>query len=342
MPDPLVSIVIVNWNGADILPRCLEAVKAQTFHDYEVIVIDNASTDSSIEGIEERWPPIQLIRLEENTGFAAANNLGAQRAKGRWLATLNNDAFPAPDWLETLLRAANRRPEYVFFASHLLQAGETDCVEATGDIFHASGLSWHRDRNRPNTLVDRSADDVFSACAAAALYDRSQFLGVGGFDEDYFSHHEDIDLGYRLRLQGHRCLYVPDAIVYHIGSASFGVESERAVYQMHRNFIWTYIKDMPGSLFWRYLPAHILANLAFIVHYILRGQTSSILRAKFDAIRGLPRMAAKRRHIQRFRKVNPNDLRQVIDRGWLHPYLLGGQGERIHKYIHNLINQTPS
>lgn len=342
MPPPVVSIVIVNWNGADILPRCLEAVMAQKYRDFEVILVDNASSDRSVLGIEARWPDVQVIRLDQNIGFAAANNLGARRARGRWLATLNNDAFPEPGWLDALIGAAEKNTEYRIIASCLLKADHPHYVEACGDIYHTSGLAWHRDRNRPYSQIDHGTNEVFSACAAAALYDRSAFLNVGGFDEDYFGQHEDVDLGFRLRLQGYRCLFVPDAIVHHIGSASFGVESDQAVYLMHRNFVWTYIKDMPGFLFWRYLPAHLLANLLFMLHYLLRGQSKPILRAKLDAIRGCPMMGKKRKQIQRHRTVDPNDMRLIMDRGWLSPYLLGKFGERLRKDIHRHTNQESS
>jgi GT2 family glycosyltransferase len=330
MPDDApASIVIVNWNGAKVLPRCLEAVRAQTYRDFEVILVDNASNDGSVDSLEERWPGVRLIRLDKNAGFAAANNLGAQQARGRWLALLNNDAFPEPDWLENLIDTACHHPEYAFFACCLVQAEKPDTIDGTGDILHTSGLAWHRDRNQPVNQARQSADEVFSACAAAALYDREAFLQVGGFDPAYFSHHEDVDLGFRLRLSGKRCLYVPDAVVHHIGSASFGFDSDRSIYQMHRNFIWTYVKNMPGCLFWRYLPAHLLANLVFILHYSLRGHGRAILNAKIDALRWLPEMKRVRRQIQQQRSTPPGEIARLLDRGWLSPYLLGRRGRHL-------------
>jgi GT2 family glycosyltransferase len=120
--SPLVSVVVVNWNGEGILDRCLQALKEQTFQDYEVILVDNASTDKSIASAEEFWPEILIIKLDRNLGFAEANNIGARRARGQWLALLNNDAFPAPDWLEQLVAAGRRYPESAFFASKLINA----------------------------------------------------------------------------------------------------------------------------------------------------------------------------------------------------------------------------
>ena len=334
---PTVSIIILNWNGAELLPRCLDSVTAQTFKDYEIIVVDNASTDSSADKAMHHWPQAQVMKLDRNIGFSAANNLGAQIAHGRWLVFLNNDAFPTHDWLENLVKAAKSHPSFSFFASHIIQANDTNIIDSTGDICHISGLSWHRDLNQPVEQAHLETDEVFSPCAAAALYDRDAFLQVGGFDKDYFSHHEDIDLGFRLRLQGLRCIYVPDAIVAHIGSASFGGEGESTIYQTHRNFVWTYFKDMPGYLFWKYLPAHILANLVFILHYTLRGQGKAILRAKLDALRGLPDVSRKRREIQRQRKVQPAEINHVLDHGLLSPYMLGTCVDKIRQLLKSLV-----
>src|SRR3990170_5640248 len=143
--QPLVSVVIVNWNGWDTLPRCLEALASQSFEDFEVILVDNASSDGSADEAEMRWPHMRVIRLEENLGFAAANNLGARKACGRWLALLNNDAFPEPDWLEELIHASQSNSNFNLFASKIIQSKNPAKIDGTGDIYHVSGLAWHRD-----------------------------------------------------------------------------------------------------------------------------------------------------------------------------------------------------
>lgn len=332
-PEPVVSIIILNWNGGKYLPRCLEAVKAQTYPDYEVLVVDNGSQDGSVDGIEAGWENLRVIRLERNLGFAAANNLGARGARGRWLVTLNNDAYPAPDWLANLVGAAENVDDgsFSFFASKMVLANNPDRVDGTGDILHSSGLAWHRDHNRPVGEAVHAQEEVFSACAAAAMYRREEFLNAGGFDERFFSHHEDVDLGFRLRLRGFRCLYVPSAEVAHVGSASFGLESDFTVYQVHRNLVWSYFSNMPGFLFWKYLPAHLLANVVFLVFYTLRGQGKSIWRAKWDALRGLPEALRKRRAVQGTRVVAPGEIDRLLDHGLLSPYLLGRRAGKIKK-----------
>lgn len=329
---PFVSVVVVTWNGAGVLPRCLQSLRAQTYQDFELILVDNASSDGSTIGLEERFPDIHIIRLDRNHHFAAANNLAARQASGEWLALLNNDAFPAPDWLEKLLAAAKENPEYTFFAPRMTQALDPRRIDGTGDVYHVSGLAWRRDYNRPAAEVQRPPGEIFSPSAAAALYQLQPFLQVGGFDESYTSYHEDIDLGYRLRLRGHRCMYVPDAVVEHIGSASYGKDSAANIYYMHRNFIWTFFTNTPSELLWRHLAAHLVANLFFLIFYSLRGQPGAIWKAKVDALRGLPAAWRKRKERQGNRTIQARELADLMDHGWFSPYLLGSQGERMRRW----------
>jgi len=326
-PNPTVSVLVLNWNGAAILPRCLDALAAQTFRDFEVWVLDNASTDGSAEGIETRWPGFRVVHFEHNLGFAAGNNRGAALASGRWLALLNNDAFPAPDWLAVLMQAAQAHPQDTFFASHVIEASAPHNLQAAGDVLHVSGCAWPR-RSLPATQ-GAQLEEVFSATAAAALYDRQAFLDLGGFSEDFVSHLEDVDLGFRLRLAGQRCLYVPAAVVAHLGSASYGRESERTVYQVQRNLLWLYLADMPGHLFWKYLPAHLFAHLFFLAYYSLRGRAGAVWRGKRDALRGLSAALRRRKQVQASRRVFPAAIDRCLDHGWFSPYLLGRVGARV-------------
>ncbi|MDP3045861.1 MAG: glycosyltransferase family 2 protein, partial [Chloroflexota bacterium] len=245
-----VSVVIVNWNGAAVLPRCLDALAAQTLRDFEFLVVDNASSDSSADGLEASHPLARVIRLERNIGFAAANNLAARAARGKWLALVNNDTFLDPHWLEAMVTAGEARPEFTSFASRLLQANDPSRLDGAGDGYHISGLVWRLGHGQPAAETALGEEEVFSPCGAAAFYLRQALLDAGGFDEDYFAYVEDVDLGFRLRLLGHRCLYVPTAVAHHVGSASHGPNSDFSVYYGQRNLVWTYVKNMPGRYFW--------------------------------------------------------------------------------------------
>jgi GT2 family glycosyltransferase len=215
------AVIVVNFNGKDFLDRCLDSLRCQTFSHFKIVIVDNASDDGSADGIEERFSNIEVIRSDKNIGFAAANNLAVHRTEGcKWIALLNPDAFAEPDWLLNLHHAARENPEYSFFGSHMKQYGSHGRLDGTGDIYHLCGLAWRRDHGISEDQIPRSMGEIFSPCGAAAMYRRDVFLDAGGFDESFFCYFEDIDLAFRLRLLGQRCLYVPSAKVEHVGSAN--------------------------------------------------------------------------------------------------------------------------
>lgn len=318
---PLISIVLVAWNSAAYMPRCFQHLLAQTVQDFEVIVIDNGSKDDGCVGLREKYPTLALRveRLETNHGFSFANNLGAQLATGKWLTLLNTDAFPEPDWLERLLEAAQMHPN-AFFSSRQLQADAPELLDGEGDVYHVSGLAW-RNGYGSRTYPLNETREIFSACGAAAFFPREEFLSAGGFDEDYLSYHEDVDLGFRLRLRGLKCFLVPRAVVHHVGSVTFGKKSDFSIYHGHRNLVWTYAKDMPSVLFWFYLPLHVFINIFFLFYFTARGQGGAIWRAKLDALRGLSPMLKKRGAIQKNRKASIAELHRAMSRNWLAPFL---------------------
>jgi GT2 family glycosyltransferase len=325
MTIPSTSIVIVTWNSVAHLSRCLYCLSAQTFKDFEVIVIDNSSTDNTIDALKSLRLDlnIKVIKLENNHGFAVANNIGARLARGKWLALLNADAFPESDWLEKLLQAAEEYAEFSCFSSRQIQAHNPSFLDGAGDAYHVSGLAWRIGLGYPSEKYGLNSSELFSPCAAAAMYLREAFLDVGGFDEDFFSYFEDVDLGFRLQLRGYRCLYVPDAVVHHVGSATFGERSDFAFYHAHRNLIWTFVKNMPPAMLWRYLPAHLMANAIYVLYYTLHGRGKVLWQAKWDAIKELSKFIIKRREIQKNVRITTSDLERVMEHGWLQPYLLG-------------------
>jgi GT2 family glycosyltransferase len=313
-----VAAVVVNLNSGKLLERCLRSLANQALKPARTIVVDNGSSDGSADGVEERFPGVEVLRLDENTGFARANNLAIDRAEGcEWVALVNPDAFPEPSWLEKLVEAAAAQPEYTFFASRLVDGVNGATLDGTGDLYHVSGWAWQRGHGQKVGEADDSqaAEEVFAPCAAAALYRREAFQEVGGFDESYFCYFEDIDLGFRLRLAGHRCLYVPQAVALHLGAATAGRESDFAVYHAHRNLVWTYVKNMPTGLLFLYLPHHLFVNALTLAWFSLRGHPRAIFRAKLDALRGLRRMLTTRRDVQARRRADAGDIRHAMARG---------------------------
>lgn len=311
-----VTVIVVTWNAAQVIGRCLHALRQQTVRCADVIVVDNASTDATAE-IVGRFTEVRWFPLQENTGFARANNLAVAQCQTSWIALLNPDAFPHPDWLESLMRVASDRPDVAAFGSLQLQDANTGLLDGEGDAMHWSGLIWRRGHGcafqEKATLSPPYT--VFSACAAAVLYRRAAFQQVGGFDEDFFCYGEDVDLGFRLRLAGYEAVQVPQARVVHQGSAlTGGRRSSFSVFYGQRNLLWIYLKNMPGWLFWLLLPFHGMMHLVQVVRFCAGRQCSTVCDAKLQALRGLPKMWLKRGEIQSRRVVNPRQIWRVMDR----------------------------
>jgi len=319
MPD--VSIIILGYKSSAHLPTCMDCLEHQTCRNFEVVFIDNGSGDGSLEIVESRKAsfPVHILKQDRNLGFAAANNIGAKLARGKWIALLNADAYPEPDWLASLLRAVDQAPEYSAFSSRQIQFHAPHLLDGAGDAYHISGLAWRNQYNLPAGQNGLKQREVFSPCAAAAMYLREEFLKAGGFDEDYFSYFEDVDLGFRLRLLGTKCLYVPEAVVQHVGSASTGKRSNFSVYYGYRNLIWTFFKDMPSPWIWLFLPLHIGTVLFFSIYLTLRGQGGTIWQAIFDAMRGLPKILGKRKIIQKNKQIVPGEALRFMSRGLFQP-----------------------
>ncbi len=312
----MVTVIIVNWNGGDLLLQCLSDLSRQTVPPTRILVMDNGSSDGSAErvaGLEG----VTVRMLGENLGFAAGNNRAIAECETEFVALLNPDAFPEPDWLEKLLVAARAHPDVAAFGSRQMVAGVEGVVDGLGDVYHLSGLVWRRGHGRPLAEPDMVPCEIFSPCAGAALYRREALAEVGGFDEDFFCYVEDVDLGFRLRLAGYRSMYMPDAVVHHVGSATTGGQhSEFSVYHGHRNLVWAYLKNMPGWLFWAFLPLHGAMNLVALVVFTFRGQGGVMLRAKQDALKGILMIWRKRRQIQRKRVVSCRAILRALERGF--------------------------
>ncbi|MBI5937515.1 MAG: glycosyltransferase family 2 protein [Betaproteobacteria bacterium] len=320
-PKAAVAVIVVNYNSGELLRRCLAALTRQTYPSFRVIVVDNASSDDSLKGVGESFPDTQILRQSANLGFAAGNNAGiAAVGDCKWIACLNPDAFPEPDWLASLMAAAARYPDCASFGSRLIMAEDPARLDGTGDVYHVSGLAWRRGHGRSVERGIGEGDEIFAPCAAAALYRRDALADVGGFDASYFCYFEDVDLGFRLRLRGYRSRYVPESRALHVGSAITGFRSDFSIYHGHRNMVWAYFKNMPTPLLWLYLPQHLLANVLTILLYAGRGRGGAILKAKWHALKAMPEIWRARREVQSRRKVGAREIRRQLCRKPLAPY----------------------
>ncbi len=309
-----ITVIIVSYNSWGVLARCLACLARQTYTDFSITVVDNASPQPAPPELLAAYPSVLLVPSPTNLGFAAANNLAVDQHTGAsdWIALLNPDAFPEPDWLAQLMQATDHHPECSVFASRQLCASNPHILDGDGDIYYTSGRVKRVGHGKPvPTIPLPTIAPVFGPCAAAALYRRSAYVAVGGLDEDFFCYLEDVDLSFRLQLAGYSCLLVRSAVVHHLGASSTsGPHSDFAVYHGHRNLVWVFVKNMPAPLLWLLLPLHIGLNMLSVLLYIRR--PGVIWRAKIDAIKGLPRMLGKRRHVQSGRRASLGNVWRAL------------------------------
>lgn len=316
-----VTVIVVAHESVDHLPRCLACLAAQTHVPERILVYDTASRDGSAAAAEAAIAAdhrlrgrAEVRRLDANVGFAAANNLGIAAADTPLVAVINPDAFAEPDWLARLVAAAAAHPEAAAFGSRQMLEGRPGIIDGLGDRCHVGGLVWRSGHGRRLTDMDLRAREIFSACAAAALYRTADVRAVGGFDEWFFCYVEDVDLGFRLRLAGHSARLVPDAVVHHVGGGSSGgTDGSAATFHGHRNLVWSYVKNMPAGLLVAFLPVHVVQTILAGVVVAGRGQAAAFLRAKWEAIRGLPRVMRQRRAIQAARVASTASILRALD-----------------------------
>lgn len=306
-----IVVVIVNYNSGDLLTKCIDHLVRQTRPADTIFVIDNASQDESMTTLPVR-SELRTHKLETNQGFASANNIAFQRIENAdYIITLNPDAFPEADFIEKLEEAARGHPDYGSFATRMMLNEVT--VDGAGDSYHISGLAWRNLHYRKYFPDKHHERDVFSPCAGAAMYSAKTIAEMGGFDDSFFCYMEDVDLGYRMQLSGKRCLYVPQAVVQHIGSAIVSKYPGFATYHGHRNLVWTLIKNTPGPLLPLVIPIHLLMSVVLGIIYLARGQSKVYWRAKIDSVRGLGKIWRQRKQVQKGRRITVWRLLQTYD-----------------------------
>jgi N-acetylglucosaminyl-diphospho-decaprenol L-rhamnosyltransferase len=309
---PWVRIVIVNYNAGALLQACIDALAIQTDPAFEAVIVDNASSSPAITELRLPDPRFKIRRAGGNIGFAAGSNLGAEGSSCPWLAMLNPDTAPRPDWLAELRAATLRHPSAMMFGSTQLDAKDPRIVDGFGDVLSALGTAWRSGSGLPVSELPTEDREVFSPCAAAALYSRRTFEEVGGFDESFFCYLEDVDLGFRLRLRGGRCVQVRRAEVVHVGAATTGRFSNFSVFHSYRNRIWLFVKGLP----WPLLPPILMLQGASIAVALARRQAKPYRRAALQGVwaglKGVSGAMAKRKEVQRQRVVTSLDTARMM------------------------------
>ena len=282
----LISVIVPNRDGADIISACLRSVLAQTWPSVELIVVDDGSTDGSAALIAREFPTAKLVRLPAPVGFAGACNAGLAAASGDWIAILNSDAEAEPGWLAEAMAVAESAPEVAMIACRVLSAdGAT--VDSLGLRLTRGGLAFLRGRGAPDAAPP-ATEEVFGPAGSAALYRASALAAVGFFAPDFFAYYEDVDLAWRLRLAGYRCLLAHRAWVRHRHShtaARVGLDKR---YYLQRNRLRTVARNWPGWQILRNLHRLVAADLASIALATVEGRPLSAIRARLDFLLSLP------------------------------------------------------
>jgi len=308
-------VVIPNWNGAHHLPACLEALRAQTCSDLEVILVDNASTDDSVALVAERYPEVRLLVLERNRGLTGGNNAGFRAARGDILISLNNDTQADPRFVEALVTALQAHPEAGMAAAKIRLFDRRDLLHSAGDGYGIDGLPFNRGVWQRDEGQFDEAGWIFGGCGGAVAYRRAMLDDVGLFDESFFMYCEDVDLNWRAQLAGWPCWYTPQAVVYHKLSATGG--GPLASFYTGRNTLWVIAKNYPGTLLRTYWP-HIVHAQWGICRDALRAWRGAAARARLRGqiagFLGWPRMLKKRRAIQAARRVSDDYIASLLTR----------------------------
>ncbi|WP_321491139.1 glycosyltransferase family 2 protein [uncultured Hyphomonas sp.] len=302
-PDPVFSVVIVNYNGGAYVQAALDSLGGQTRRDFEVLLVDNASTDGSVDNPDVAdLPAFTLMAETENHGYARGTNLGARRAKGEWIVCLNPDAVADPDFLDKIADGIRRHPGVGMFASAQYNLEDPSLLDGAGDAYLIFGIPWRGGFLRPATEMPEEGE-CFSPCGAGAVFRRELFLAHGGFDEEFFCYCEDVDLGFRLRLAGDTCIFLPRAVIHHVGGGLSGRASDFSIYHGTRNRVWTYAKDMPGPILWLTLPGHITLSLYLLMRGAMVGRVRETWRGMRDGLKDAARMRRKGQETRRSSRV---------------------------------------
>jgi GT2 family glycosyltransferase len=293
---PLVTVIVPNWNGRHLLEACLNALSQQSLPCFETIVVDNGSIDDSIPWTQEHFPNVRVIANETNRGFAAAINQGIRASVGPCIATLNNDTLVEPGWLVALAAAIEQHPRVGMCASKMLFADRPRTINSTGICLDRAAIAWDRRGGEPDTGQENDPLEIFGPCAGAALYRRAMLDEVGLFDEEFFAYLEDVDLAWRARQAGWRCLYVPAARVLHQHSATSLEGSPFKRYLLGRNKVWLAIKNYPFARLLPYVPWLLLYDAAAVAYSLVTRGDVPALRGRLAGLAGAKRMWQKRAH----------------------------------------------
>ena len=318
---PTVSLIVLTWNGLEHLKDCLPSITKQTYKDFETIVVDNGSTDGSIEYIKNNFPKFKLIENGKNLGFCKANNKGVHASKGKYVVFLNNDTELDKDFVKELVEYAEKADDNVGMLScKMIFFNKRDHINSIGLKMFDDGTSIDDAFDVKDKGYDKP-QEVFGPCGGAAFFKREALdsikMGNDYFDSDFFIYADDSDLAFRLRLNGWKCMYVPKAKIYHKFRATCGQISDFGVYHGTKNKLYLIIKDYPLSLLIQKFPKIFFRQLISMGYYLTKGKKAAF-KARLTFIKNIPKMLGKRKTIQKNKTIKTKEIKKEINnKNWI-------------------------
>lgn len=319
--------MIVNFNGKHLLAECFDSLKEQTLNGFEVILVDNASSDGSVEYVRAHYPEIRIVETGRNLGYGGGNNAGIAVARGQYIFLLNNDTKVDPRCLSALFHSAEQNGDAGMWACRIMNYYERSVIDNTGLLMYRDGIA--RGRGRLETYHGQYDDtaEVFFPSGCAGLYRKSMLDRIGAFDEDLFLYLDDVDIGLRARWAGWRCLYVPEAVVYHKYSATTEPYSPLKAYLVERNRIWVVFKYFPLSMivgsFWYAIMRYLVqaygmltgrgAGSRLVTEQSFLSGVKTLVKAYWDGFKNLGTVLRKRKEIMGMMSISRREVSGLFD-----------------------------
>ncbi|PWB56958.1 MAG: glycosyltransferase family 2 protein [Candidatus Methanoperedenaceae archaeon] len=330
--QPIVSIIVLNWNGKKYLKTCLSSLQNQIYKNIEIIFVDNGSSDGSIEFVRNSYPGVVTLKHDTNIGFAEGVNSGVRISRGTFIATINNDAEADADWINNLVIVMESDPDIGCCGSKMMRYYDRKIIDSAGIEIYQNGNAYDRGREEKDAGQYDQQEEIFGACAGAALYRKEMLDEIGLFDKEYFAYFEDVDLSFRMHLFGWKCIFVPKAVIYHIHSATSGSSSPFKIFYIERNKLWNIWKYFPVSMiiiqlpfidfhYFRYLILFFRKMIGLIpvkeepvLNYSFVSILFAVIKAKFAAFIGLPHILNQRSKFSSRRREFSSLSRWIIKR----------------------------
>ncbi len=324
----LVAVIIPNYNGQRWLPQLLDSLAVQAERRFQVVVVDDASTDDSVAYLQTCRPGVAVIQNDRNLGFAASCNRGIKAVETPYVALLNNDTRVAPAWLSEGL-APFDEPDVGSVASLTLLAEPPHLIDTAGDLYSVAGGAVKRNHLLPASTAEGLTPDCFAASGVSAFYRREVLIKVGGLDERFESYYEDVDLGFRLAWAGYRCVFAVRSVCYHHLSSSYNPGGWRYHFNSARNAEWVWWANLPASLRRRYLMTHLAFLGLQSLHKLWQGHFLAYAAGKWAALRTREHIRHKRGIVQRLASVDEEEIEDRLVSDWWSLHLRGrGPGRR--------------